>query len=353
MSYKTRLLSALREKQGKESGIHAATVADCIDLIEKIPEVDASDFSPMENPLGPSEAYRITVYGKPCSAWLMPVFIANPSEVAAEMQNITEDEIPGPFTWAGMPLQGYEHIKGTGQLRKIPEDDGWISVKNRLPEEGKNPEPLTLDELREMAKEKAYADVRVTKDKADYPLSRWQLDAHAFWRSSGNRNLTPEELARLKMSDRMRRFREYSQSHVYDYDQHVALSYALEQKDAISKEFMTVPPASTSPDVWDDISRMKTLNTTQSQRRKQLHVCPLQLDIVERIIERYSNPGDWIFDPFAGLATVPMVAVRMGRKGYGCELNSGYFADGVGYLRAEEAEVEQPSLFDMFKEDVV
>lgn len=197
---------------------------------------------------------------------------------------------------------------------------------------------------------KAYADVRVTKDKADYPLSQWQLDAHAFWRSSGNRNLNPDELARLSMSDRMRRFREYSRSHVYDYDRHVALSYALEQRDAISKEFMTVPPASVSPDVWDDISRMKTLNTTQSQRRKQLHVCPLQLDIVERVINRYSNNGDLVFDPFSGLGTVPMMAVRMGRRGYGCELNSGYFADAVGYLRAEEAEVEQPSLFDLVEE---
>ena len=162
---------------------------------------------------------------------------------------------------------------------------------------------------------KAYADDRVEKDKDDYPLSQWQLDAHAFWRSSGNRNLSPDELSRLKMSDRMRRFREYSKTHVYDYEQHAALSYALEQRDAISKEFMTLPPASTSPAVWDDISRMKTLNTTQSQRRKQLHVCPLQLDIVERIINRYSNPGDLVFDPFAGLGTVPMMAVRMNRRG--------------------------------------
>lgn len=121
---------------------------------------------------------------------------------------------------------------------------------------------------------------------------------------------------------------------------HVALSYALEERDAISKEFMTVPPASIHPDVWDDISRMKTLNTTQSQRRKQLHVCPLQLDIVERAINRYSNPGDWVYDPFSGLGTVPMMAVRMGRKGRGSELNNGYFADSVGYLRAEEAEME-------------
>lgn len=209
------------------------------------------------------------------------------------------------------------------------------------------PEYILLFRKLPTDKSKAYADVRVTKDKESYPLSQWQLDAHAFWRSSGNRSLDPEELSRLKMSDRMRRFREYSRTHVYDYEEHKALSYALEQRDAISKEFMTLPPASVSEDVWDDISRMKTLNTTQSQRRKQLHVCPLQLDIVERIINRYSNKGDVVFDPFAGLGTVPMMAVRMGRKGYGCELNAGYFADAVGYLRAEEAEVEQPSLFDL------
>lgn len=209
------------------------------------------------------------------------------------------------------------------------------------------PEYILLFRKLPTDRSKAYADDRVEKNKEDYPLSQWQLDAHAFWRSSGNRNLDPDELSRLKMSDRMRRFREYSKTHVYDYEQHAALSYALEQRDAISKEFMTLPPASTSPDVWDDISRMKTLNTTQSQRRKQLHVCPLQLDIVERIINRYSNPGDLVFDPFAGLGTVPMMAVRMHRRGCGCELNPGYFSDAVAYLRAEDAEVEQPSLFDM------
>lgn len=198
---------------------------------------------------------------------------------------------------------------------------------------------------------KAYADVRVEKEKSDYPLSQWQLDAHAFWRSSGNRNLDPEELARLKMSDRMRRFREYSATHVYDYDAHVALSEALEEKDAISREFMTLPPASTNPDVWDDISRMKTLNTTQSQRRKQLHVCPLQLDIVERVINRYSNQGDLVLDPFGGLGTVAMMAVRMGRKGYSIELNPDYFKDSVGYLRAEEEKMEQPSLFALLEQE--
>lgn len=199
----------------------------------------------------------------------------------------------------------------------------------------------------------AYADERVVKTKEEYPLSQWQLDAHAFWRSSGNRNLDPNELARLKMSDRMRRFRECSKNSVYSYEKHVALSKDLEDRDAISKEFMTVPPASTNPDVWDDINRMRTLNTTQSQRRKQLHVCPLQLDIVERIINRYSNPNDVVFDPFGGLATVPMMAVRMARYGYGCELNAGYFADGVAYLQAEEEDMDQPSLFDLLGQEAI
>ena len=199
----------------------------------------------------------------------------------------------------------------------------------------------------------AYADVKVEKSKEQYPLSQWQLDAHAFWRSSGNRNLDPDELARLKMSDRMRRFREHSKRTVYDYQEHIELSKELESRDAISKEFMTVPPASVHPDVWDDVNRMKTLNTSQSQRRKQLHVCPLQLDIAERIINRYSNENDIVFEPFGGIGTVPMMAVRMGRYGYGCELNGNYFADGVAYLQAEEADMEQPSLFDLLDQEVI
>ena len=77
-----------------------------------------------------------------------------------------------------------------------------------------------------------------------------------------------------------------------------------------------------------------------------MHVCPLQLDIVERIINRYSNEGDLVYDPFGGLMTVPMMAVKMKRRGYGCELNPDYFRDGVGYLQAAEEEVEAPTLFD-------
>ena len=85
-------------------------------------------------------------------------------------------------------------------------------------------------------------------------------------------------------------------------------------------------------------------------RRAQMHVCPLQLDIVERIINRYSNEGETVYDPFGGLMTVPMTAVKMHRYGKGCELNPDYFRDGVGYLQAAENEVDEPTLFDFMPE---
>ncbi|MDO4168242.1 MAG: DNA methyltransferase [Eubacteriales bacterium] len=91
------------------------------------------------------------------------------------------------------------------------------------------------------------------------------------------------------------------------------------------------------------------MNTTQSWRKKQMHICPLQLDIVERIINRYSNEGDWVMDPFGGLMTVLMTAVKMGRKGYGIELSTDYFRDGVGYLQEVENEKQSPALFDFIE----
>ncbi len=82
----------------------------------------------------------------------------------------------------------------------------------------------------------------------------------------------------------------------------------------------------------------------------QMHLCPLQFDIVERIINRYSNPGETVLDPFAGLFTVPVTAVKMRRKGYGIELNPDYFSDGLGYLQAADANMSMPTLFDFVGE---
>lgn len=81
-----------------------------------------------------------------------------------------------------------------------------------------------------------------------------------------------------------------------------------------------------------------------------MHVCPLQLDIVERVINRFSNEGEVVYDPFGGLMTVPMTAIKMHRKGKGCELNPDYFRDGAGYCQNAEDEIDAPTLFDFMPE---
>ena len=197
---------------------------------------------------------------------------------------------------------------------------------------------------------KAYADERVTKERDEYSLVRWQLDAHAFWRSSGDRYMNAKELAQLSQGAIQRRFKKFCNEHIYDYEAHVKLGEDMVENNAksISKTFMSIPPSSICSDVWDDITRIKTLNTTQTQRRQTMHVCPLQIDVVERIIRRYSNESDLVFDPFGGIGTVPLTAIRMGRRGLMTELNPDYFRDAVGYLQAEEDDsMENFSLFDV------
>ena len=195
---------------------------------------------------------------------------------------------------------------------------------------------------------KAYADEPVSKSKAEYTRAQWQLDAHGFWRSSGDRLVTKEELLNMSVRELQKAYRKYSRDNVYDYERHVALTKELDENGRLPATFMLAAPASWNMDVWDDINRLKTLNTTQSQRRKQLHVCPLQLDTVERLINRYTNEGDVVYDPFGGIGTVPLMAIRMGRRGRMTELNPDYYRDAVGYLQAEEdTSMENLSLFDV------
>lgn len=197
---------------------------------------------------------------------------------------------------------------------------------------------------------KAYADTPVTKTKEEYTRGRWQIDAHGYWRSSGDRPLTKEEVMQFPVSDLQRVYRKYSRESIYDYEEHIAMAESLDKDKKLPATFMVVAPGSWSDDVWDDINRMRTMNTLQAQKGKQLHVCPLQFDIVDRLIERYSNAGDLIFDPFGGLMTVPLCALKLGRRGMATELNADYFRDGVGYLKVEEAKRSAPTLFDFIED---
>lgn len=213
-----------------------------------------------------------------------------------------------------------------------------------------SPEYVLLFHKPQTDRGRGYADEPVTKSKADYTRARWQIDAHAFWRSSGDRLLTPEELIALPVEQRSRLFTEQTLKGIYDYESHVRIGEALDGRGALPATFMSLAPGSHDPYVWHDVNRMRTLNGEQRQRNLSMHVCPLQFDIVDRIISRFSNPGDLVADPFGGLMTVPMRALKLGRRGHGVELNSGYHLDGVKYLEATEREQSMPTLFDLMSD---
>lgn len=195
----------------------------------------------------------------------------------------------------------------------------------------------------------AYADNPVVKSKEEYTRGRWQIDAHSYWRSSGNVLLDKEAIKAMPVDTLQKVYREFSLNNVYDYGEHIKLVEKLDADNKLPATFMVCAPAAWNEDVWDDIVRMRTLNTEQSRRRQQMHVCPLQLDTVERLINRYSNKGDRVLDFFGGIMTVPYMAVKMGRYGIGIELNSDYFRDGVAYCKQADLEKSAPTLFDFVR----
>lgn len=210
-----------------------------------------------------------------------------------------------------------------------------------------SPEYILLFHKPQTDRSKGYADVPVTKTKEEYSLARWQVDAHAYWRTNGARPMSTDELAQLPPEQLSRMFTEQTLREVYDYESHIKIGEELEGRGSLPATFMSLAPGSWHPDVWHNINRMHTLNGEQKRRNVQMHLCPLQFDIVDRIIERYSNPGDLVYDPFNGLGTVPLRAIRAGRQGRGAELNTGYFLDSVKYLQAEERKKDMPTLFDL------
>jgi len=118
---------------------------------------------------------------------------------------------------------------------------------------------------------KGYADRPVTKSKEEYSLARWQVDASAFWRSSGNRFLTAEELRGLPTGEMVKRFTQHSLETLYDYEEHVRIGE--EMGDALPRTFSAISPGSQDPDVWHDVNRMLTLNSEQARKNLVYHIC--------------------------------------------------------------------------------
>jgi len=184
------------------------------------------------------------------------------------------------------------------------------------------------------------------RNEGGYSRARWQLDAHAYTRSSGNRSLKPGDLDGIDADIVYKTWKQFSLAEVYDFEHHVAIGESLEMKGKLPPTFMLLPPHTVHPDVWTDVARMMTINAEQSRKGQEMHLCPLQFDIVDRAIAQYTEPGEWVYDPFGGLMTVPFRALKLGRKGIGCELNPGYFIDGVKYVEAAARDYKVPSLFD-------
>lgn len=248
------------------------------------------------------------------------------------------------FDYMGMVTVVTDVVRENNQTYRL----GWSEMAKDGTKMGVgSPEYILLFRKPQSDRSRGYADEPVQHDKATYTRARWQVDAHAFWRSSGDRLLTPDELTALPVEDRSKVFTEQTLRQVYDYESHIRIGEELDGRGALPATFMSLAPGSWSPDVWHDVNRMLTLNGEQARRNVQMHVCPLQFDIVDRLIERYSNPGDLVYDPFGGLMTVPVRALKLGRRGRGVELNPGYWMDGVKYLEAAERERDMPSLFDI------
>lgn len=89
--------------------------------------------------------------------------------------------------------------------------------------------------------------------------------------------------------------------------------------------------------VWGDIDQSDVLPCRAAKEEgDQKHLCPLQLEVIRRCVRLYSNPGDLVLTPFAGVGSELYVALQEGRRAIGCELKPSYWRQAVGNLRAAE-----------------
>jgi DNA modification methylase len=98
--------------------------------------------------------------------------------------------------------------------------------------------------------------------------------------------------------------------------------------------------------VWDDIQQTRVLQYQQARDDEdQRHICPLQLDVIERSIQLWSNPGDLVLSPFAGIGSEGFEAVRLGRRFLGIELKESYATVAARNLRTAASMKAQGGLF--------
>jgi len=91
--------------------------------------------------------------------------------------------------------------------------------------------------------------------------------------------------------------------------------------------------------IWMDIDQSETLQKNSAREEEdEKHICPLQLEVIRRGLELWTNPNDVVFDPFMGIGSTGYESLRMGRKFVGVELKSSYYEQSVSNLRNAENE---------------
>ena len=161
-------------------------------------------------------------------------------------------------------------------------------------------------------------------------------------------------MSRVGMPDYMLFFRKDKPNpepvrHFSDAERSDAVRWALEHgfsadmADAIADD-MTIPVEQwqelASP-VWMTVRQTRVLNGRQARGDKdERHICPLQLDVIDRCLKLYSNPGDLVLDPFNGIGSTGHQALKMSRRYIGLELKPEYARQAAGFLSMAEAERE-------------
>lgn len=225
---------------------------------------------------------------------------------------------------------GIDHLRDfSGDIIRLHEREGWHYIARYCVWK----EPLGV-RMRTLAKGLAHKTIiddasRCSNASADYLLI-FRRDGsnpvpiehpQGFLEYAGARKIPPELL----------RFRGWRGSHLNNsYSHWIWRQYASA--------------------FWDDIRIDRVLPYLPSKdEQDEKHVHPLQLDVIERVVSLWSNPGETVLTPFMGVGSEVFAAVRLGRRGIGVELKPNYYRQAVKNLAtvdAPPAEVSQPGLFD-------
>ncbi|MEO0373400.1 MAG: DNA methyltransferase [Cyanobacteria bacterium P01_A01_bin.17] len=121
------------------------------------------------------------------------------------------------------------------------------------------------------------------------------------------------------------------------FDSYIGTEPPCFPSDSDPRQFSIVVWRKYASPVWFDIHQTNVLNVNIQRAKGEPHICPLQLDVIERAIALWTNPGDTVFDPFNGVGSTGFVAIGMDRKYIGTELKESYFRKSITFLDGIES----------------